>query len=175
LCLLSQEAAIRAGKLPFTLPPLWRQLKDYLMRLIEGRSSQSDAKSIYKMMVFGEKGTGKSTFIRYFLNSLLNTYPKVIFIDLDPGQSEFSFPSSITLHTITTPILGPPFTHMNYEEKEGGPEMGAFLGTCSPGEVPKEYVLGVDSLANYLGNCQADNTPVLINTMGWITGTPRMS
>jgi polynucleotide 5'-kinase involved in rRNA processing len=44
----------------------------------------------------GGKGVGKSTFIRCLTNRLLAaTEQPVVFIDLDPGQSEFTVPGTL--------------------------------------------------------------------------------
>ncbi len=45
-------------------------------------------------MTVGGKGVGKSTLNKYLLNRLLKKRNKkpVIFVDLDPGQAEFTMP-----------------------------------------------------------------------------------
>ena len=42
--------------------------------------------------VAGTKGTGKSGFARLMVNTLLNTSPKVAYLDTDLGQPEFTVP-----------------------------------------------------------------------------------
>lgn len=37
---------------------------------------------------------------------------EVLFIDLDPGQTEFTPPGMISVHVCTEPIFGPNFTHL---------------------------------------------------------------
>ena len=49
--------------------------------------------------VCGSKGTGKSTFSRLLLNSLLNTCSQVAWLDADCGQSEFTVPGQHTSNT----------------------------------------------------------------------------
>jgi polynucleotide 5'-kinase involved in rRNA processing len=48
--------------------------------------------------VVGSKQTGKSTFARLLVNSLLNRAPLVAYLDTDCGQSEFTAPGG--LHTL---------------------------------------------------------------------------
>lgn len=70
--------------------------------------------------MFGGKGTGKSTFLRYYVNRLV-TQPggggPVLVVDLDPGQSEFTVPGSVTATVVRAPLLGPNFTHLRTPDK----------------------------------------------------------
>ena len=52
--------------------------------------------------VCGSKGTGKSTFGRLLLNSLLNTCSKVAWLDTDCGQPEFTVPGQSSPTAIIT-------------------------------------------------------------------------
>jgi len=45
--------------------------------------------------IVGSKQTGKSTFARLLVNSLLNTWPMVAYLDTDCGQSEFTAPGKL--------------------------------------------------------------------------------
>lgn len=45
--------------------------------------------------IVGSKQTGKSTFARLLVNSLLNTWPIVAYLDTDCGQSEFTAPGKL--------------------------------------------------------------------------------
>lgn len=67
-----------------------------------------------RLLVCGKKGTGKSTFSRYFINSMLNHHPVVAYIEADCGQPEFTPPGLVSFHLIDTPVFGPPFTHLRY-------------------------------------------------------------
>lgn len=42
--------------------------------------------------IAGTKGIGKSGFARLMVNTLLNTHPKVAYLDTDLGQPEFTVP-----------------------------------------------------------------------------------
>lgn len=70
-----------------------------------------------KLLIAGGKGVGKSTFLRYSINSLLTRFEKIRIIDLDPGQSECSVPGSISVLTISDPILGPNYTHLQRTQR----------------------------------------------------------
>jgi polynucleotide 5'-hydroxyl-kinase GRC3/NOL9 len=82
------------------------------------------------IMACGGKDVGKSTFLRYFVNSLLNKYDSVAYIDCDPGQCEFTLSGCISLNILSSPILGPPHTHLNHINNINS----YFLGYLSPSE-----------------------------------------
>ena len=74
-----------------------------------------------RLVVAGGKGVGKSTFTRFIINRLLQSNKKmdstpistVLYIDLDPGQAEFTIPGCLSITKVTRPILGPNFCHMD--------------------------------------------------------------
>lgn len=70
-----------------------------------------------RLFVCGGKGTGKSTFLRYAVNKLLNSFKKVVYIDLDPGQPEFGVPGTISVTVVEKPLLGPNYTHSEKPNK----------------------------------------------------------
>ena len=170
LFIVKQEFLSTTGMSPFIVPPLWCQLQNYLSSALQSNKLRRNQEKMTKLMVMGEKGTGKSTFLRFFLNALLNDHGKVLVIDLDPGQTEFSFPGCLSVNLITRFVLGPPFTHL-----ERQPEFSTFLATCSPGEVPREYLECLRALNVYIEELYGQNSeiPILINTMGWVTGKLR--
>ncbi|OWF41990.1 polynucleotide 5'-hydroxyl-kinase NOL9-like [Mizuhopecten yessoensis] len=115
------------------------------------------------LITCGGKGQGKSTLTQFLLNSTLNVLDKVCYLDCDPGQTEFTPPGSLSLHTITNPALGPPFSH----QKE--PAVWCFNGNVSPNGNPHLYL-------NCIRQCFHGYTqmkprpPLVVNTMGWISG-----
>ena len=91
-----------------------------------------------RLVVAGGKGVGKSTFMRFITNRLLNraelktasdfssNYAKsyipldsdfssasVLYIDLDPGQAEFTIPGCLSATKVVRPIMGPNFCHLD--------------------------------------------------------------
>lgn len=70
-----------------------------------------------KVFVCGGKGVGKSTFIRYTINRLLEKYKQIRFVDLDPGQPEFTVPGCVSAHSVTEPLFGPNYTHIRKPER----------------------------------------------------------
>ncbi|XP_066252515.1 polynucleotide 5'-hydroxyl-kinase NOL9 [Euwallacea similis] len=69
-----------------------------------------------KIAICGGKGVGKSTFLRYAINSLLGRYKTIRVVDLDPGQSEFCSPGCISVNLVNTFVFGPNYTHLQTPE-----------------------------------------------------------
>ncbi|KAH3901600.1 polynucleotide 5'-hydroxyl-kinase SCDLUD_001364 [Saccharomycodes ludwigii] len=133
-----------------------------------------------RVMTIGGKNSGKSTFNRILLEKIFhknddgsnNNNNKelmtVNYIDLDPGQPEFSVPnciSSTELNTNSYKHLGNPIIvpiH-NILQKT------FFIGSPSPNEQPIRYLKLCEKLIDDL--FQTDPlTPCIINLTGWIKG-----
>ncbi|XP_072334254.1 LOW QUALITY PROTEIN: polynucleotide 5'-hydroxyl-kinase NOL9 [Scyliorhinus torazame] len=112
------------------------------------------------ILVCGGKNIGKSTFHRYLLNSLLNHIPCVEFLELDVGQTEFSPPGCMALHLVTDPVLSPPYMH------QCEPHKMVYYGDVSCERDLDRYVETV----KYLYAGYTKETPLIINTMGWVKG-----
>jgi hypothetical protein len=98
---------------------------------------------------------------------LLSQYPKVEYIDLDCGQTEFGPPGLISVTAVTSAVCGAPFTH-------GRPPVDArYVGSASPKGDPVGYF---DSVADLLNRQRercattGEHCPVIINTNGWVKG-----
>ncbi|KAJ8522510.1 hypothetical protein ON010_g17693 [Phytophthora cinnamomi] len=132
-----------------------------------------------KIVVCGGKGVGKSTFCRYLVNRLLAKFGTVAFLDTDLGQSELTPSGLVALHALTTPLLGPGFSHMK------NPIRSFFCGNTNPGNDPLYYMKAVKSLLRLYeakwggqaaessgkaspGKRQRACVPLVINTDGWI-------
>ncbi|GFY67540.1 CLP1_P domain-containing protein [Trichonephila inaurata madagascariensis] len=59
-----------------------------------------------RILVYGPQRGGKSTLLRYLINTTLNKCKAVYFLDTDPGQTEFTPPGVVSLTKITEPLLG---------------------------------------------------------------------
>ncbi|KAM9445313.1 polynucleotide 5'-hydroxyl-kinase NOL9 isoform 1-T4 [Clarias gariepinus] len=112
------------------------------------------------ILVCGAKNSGKSTFNRHLINSLLNLTASVEYLECDLGQTEFTPPGCLSLITVTEPLLGPPFTH----QRE--PEHMVFYGQADCQADLDRYL---DSLKSLWRHYSGEN-PVIINTMGWVKG-----
>ncbi|CAH1155249.1 unnamed protein product [Phaedon cochleariae] len=114
-----------------------------------------------KLLVTGGKGVGKSTFIRYAINRLLNAHKKIRVVDLDPGQPEFTVPGCVSYLTLTEPILGPNYTHLKQTER-------SYLSSINVGHDPDQYLYSVKFLMREVDSLQ--NLPTIINYMGFTSG-----
>ncbi|KAG6816001.1 hypothetical protein H0H87_009540 [Tephrocybe sp. NHM501043] len=131
-------------------------------------------------LVKGPKRSGKSTFARTLVNSLLNRYQKVAYLECDLGQSEFTPAGMVALNVVSTPIFGPPFTHPTL------PNSAHYIGATTPRSSPSQYLAAIQaSLETYRLDIQtpavlwqtsdedtriSDFIPLVINTMGWNKG-----
>ncbi|KAB0397142.1 hypothetical protein E2I00_007761, partial [Balaenoptera physalus] len=57
------------------------------------------------ILVCGSQDIGKSTFIRYLINQLLNSISCIDYLECDLGQTEFTPPGCISLLNVTEPVL----------------------------------------------------------------------
>lgn len=125
-------------------------------------------------VVCGAKDMGKSTFCRYLINRLLSKYRRVAYIETDVGQSEFTPSGLLSLHYLTSPVLGPPFTHQQLE-----PERSLFFGSTSSRNNPDYYIECIFELVDHYKQDQAQVSevedeaewiPLVVNTQGWVSG-----
>ncbi|KAJ8016939.1 hypothetical protein DPEC_G00012560 [Dallia pectoralis] len=112
------------------------------------------------IVVCGPKNVGKSTYNRHLINTLLNHTASVEYLDCDLGQTEFTPSGCLSLCTVREPLLGPPFTH------QWTPENIVFYGQSSCETDLDRYL---ESL-KFLWRSYKRETPVVINTMGWVKG-----
>lgn len=114
------------------------------------------------ILVCGTKNVGKSTFIRFLINTLLNHTSSVDYLEGDLGQTEFTPAGCLSLLTIREPLLGPPFTH------QCTPENMIYYGQTSCESDLERYLESLKSL--WRRRSPSRETPVVINTMGWVKG-----
>ena len=71
----------------------------------------------FSVVVCGGKNVGKSTFIRYLINRHLMKWKRVLVLDFDPGQSEFTVMGCLSVVLVEQPLLGPNFSHILCPER----------------------------------------------------------
>ncbi|MCL7046667.1 hypothetical protein MKW94_013327 [Papaver nudicaule] len=127
-------------------------------------------------LICGPKNSGKTTFSRILLNTLLQNqrYDKVAYLDTDVGQPEFTPPGCLALTIIErqTPDLTIPCLKT--------PERSIFYGDTSSKRDPQTYLNNVFSLYDYFqkefyasnesGKKAKPEVPLVINTPGWVKG-----
>lgn len=133
---------------------------DALNTLINACRGDMDGCAV--IFVCGTKNVGKSTFIRTLINSLLNHTTSVDYLEGDLGQAEFTPTGCLSLLTVSKPLLGPPFTH------QSTPEHMIYYGQSSCESDLDRYLESLKFL--WRRRSQTRETPVIINTMGWVKG-----
>ena len=146
----------------------------------EKQTSPSQRKTA-RVLVCGAKGTGKSSCVRYTLNSLLSTVPSVAVLDCDVGQPEFSPPGMLSLTLCNGPLLSQPHNHMAACGRDD--RLAAyFFGLNSPKGDPAQYLSTIQKLLDVYETVAAGNDtdrnqysevqriPLLVNTGGWVKG-----
>ncbi|TWW57147.1 polynucleotide 5'-hydroxyl-kinase NOL9 [Takifugu flavidus] len=114
------------------------------------------------IFVCGARNVGKSTFIRTLINTLLNHTTSVDYLEGDLGQTEFTPAGCLSFSTVKEPLLGPPFTH------QWTPEHMIYYGQPSCDSDMDRYLESLKFL--WRRRSQSRETPVIINTMGWVKG-----
>ena len=133
------------------------------------------------IIVCGPKGTGKSTFCRIVANALLQKIPAagnrrvpddecIAFLDLDPGQPEYSPPGDLSLLRLQSWNLGPPFSHPTSWPNQL--IRAHHFGHISPKENPKHYIQCALDLIDHYRRLARDyrSCPLIVNSAGWIQG-----
>lgn len=142
-------------------------------------------KTLPAVMICGPKGSGKSTFCRILANSMLNVHPDprsssrrgldgIAFLDLDPGQPEYSPPGEISLLHLRSYNFGVPFTHPMLSPKEDNVLIRAHhIGHMSFKDDPGHYQrCAFDLLARYKSMLSHyPSAPLIVNCSSWIQGS----
>jgi polynucleotide 5'-hydroxyl-kinase GRC3/NOL9 len=160
------------GHHPTVSPPEWNEV------LSMSASENSKHGSASVTMICGPRSSGKSTFSRLLTNRLLTTsstqetYSPVAFLDLDPGQPEFSPPGQLSLHLLSKPNFGPPFSHPDASASGTKMIRAHSIAAVSPSSDPDFYsTCATDLFSYYVNVLLPKHCPLVINTPGWILGT----
>ncbi|KAI4234608.1 MAG: hypothetical protein L6R40_006692 [Gallowayella cf. fulva] len=123
-------------------------------------------------LVCGPKGSGKSTFARMLVNGVLKS-STVAYLDIDPGQPEFSPPGEVSLLHFTSYNFGPPFCHPAASSNGVKLIRSHHIGSTSPQGNMHDYMQCVLNLFQHYKQLLAKHPSCLlvINTAGWIQGS----
>lgn len=136
-------------------------------------------------MICGQKGSGKSTFVRTLINHVLTTngyrdsrsvvphQNRICLLDLDPGQPEFTAPGQVSLVVLSQPVLGPPFTHPISNNSDVDQIIRAHsIAAVSPKEDPEHFLSCAMDLLDCYKKVQQQYTAcsLIVNCPGWIVG-----
>lgn len=142
-----------------------------IRRLLSSINGKIDADGEpVRVMAVGPKSSGKSTLNRLLCNAII-TRPsgsKCAFLDLDPGQPEFGPPGQVSLIELSTPLLGPPFSHLASPKSPTIRLLRSHtLAATTFKDFPDHYLACAQDLARRI----PAGTPVVINSCGWVSGT----
>lgn len=126
--------------------------------------------------IAGPKNSGKSSFAKYLQNFFLsnqknNQQQQLYFLDCDPGQSEFSPPSCLSLTKQTKLNFSCAFSHSNFQL--GDLIKCHSLGSYSPKDLPEYFLACFEDLLTTFREeaSQSSHASLLIiNTPGWAKG-----
>lgn len=123
-----------------------------------------------KIMIVGDKNTGKSTFAVWIMNKILTHYKHRIennstfYLETDLGQNSFFFPGTVAMFSFKDPILhnlqGPCLQKPLFEE---------FIGEFSPTHHTTAYLKAIQNAINYYNFSNPDRS-LVINTHGYVSG-----
>lgn len=118
-----------------------------------------------RVFAIGGQGVGKSTCIRYLINSNLSRHTKFLLIDLDIGQPELFLPQTVSATLVTDAILGPGFL------QNVKPLKSIYYGDLNVLLSPIKYLQSILALHAYcMGRKELSNIPWVVNTMGYTRG-----
>ncbi|KAL9239560.1 hypothetical protein vseg_013869 [Gypsophila vaccaria] len=123
-------------------------------------------------LVCGPKNSGKTTFSRHLLNTLLLRYKRVAYLDTDVGQPEFTPSGCLSLTIINQPTLDLTIPCLKT------PERCYFYGDVSSKRDPEGYLNYVFALHDFYRseycssrkNGTSADVPLIVNTPGWVKG-----
>ena len=121
------------------------------------------------VIVCGGQNVGKSSLIRYLINKYLSQNQSdscdrhCLYLDCDPGQTEFTTAAQLSLTQITKPVLSS--AAMNVLSNK--PLMSCSVGANTPSKGPQLYISSVSQLIDFHKNSLQSKGPLFVNTMGW--------
>ena len=123
------------------------------------------------VMVCGGRNSGKSTLIRQLINRQLSavghrTDRKIYYLDLDPGQSEFTNSGQISLVEIDKPLLFP--TYINVSKFKDQIVYSSSVTSTNTEDVGCLYSENLAHLWSKSQSFICPNDLVLVNTMGFV-------
>lgn len=136
----------------------WKSVESVITKCIQSETAP-------RLVLCGGTGVGKSTLLRYLVNKALNVHEKVLVLDFDPGQSEFTVMGCVSAVVVDKPVFGPNFCHLQ------NPAYSLYLGEIAINSCITEYLTYVQKVINfYKSNDEVSALPCIVNTMGYSKG-----
>lgn len=165
LLIMDDELTSIEPTAPITIPCSWRECALNIISNDLTVTARSNTHFSNTILLCGMKNVGKSTFSRFLINHLLEKYDRILYLETDLGQSEFTPCGIVSVHCISAPLLGPPHTHLQE------PIAGVYCGTNSSADCPEFYLRAIQFMyRGLLDLVEYEGLPLVINTQGWIKG-----
>ncbi|KAL9609589.1 MAG: hypothetical protein Q9167_005662 [Letrouitia subvulpina] len=138
------------------------------------------------VLVCGPKSSGKSTFCRMLANAMITIPPiasgrdgtvthgkSVAFLDIDPGQPEYSPPGDVSLIQLWSCNFGVPYTHPTASVERNRLIRAHHISAVSPIYDPAYYLSCVFDLLKHYHEMLVLHPfcPLIVNCSGWIQGS----
>lgn len=124
-----------------------------------------EVKSSSRLFIIGGKNVGKSGLCQFLINKNVESFEKILLIDLDIGQPICGAAQTISATVITKPLIGPGYLSNNQ------PDKCLLYGDKSVMIAPFKYLRCVQQLAAFCAkNPDYQNIPWVVNTMGYQKG-----
>lgn len=152
------------------LQPL--EIDDSTKRILSSINAKLDSTTT-TICAIGSKSCGKSTFNRLLTNMIISrpgAGRTCWYLDLDPGQPEFTPPGQISLVEVSVPILGPPYTHRAHPSSTSFRLVRSHtLAATSFKDDAEHYLSCAADLLSSASLTEGD-LPIIINSCGWASG-----
>lgn len=124
-----------------------------------------EVQSSSRLVIIGGKNVGKSGLCQFIINKNIESFKKILLIDLDIGQPICTPAQTISATLITKPIIGPGYLSKNQ------PDKSLLYGDKSVMIAPFKYVRCVRQLVEFCAkNPDYKDIPWVVNTMGYQKG-----
>lgn len=145
--------------IPLEISKDWLQLIDKLT--LFHKNSEYDMRTL----IIGGKNSGKSTLLRLLLEKFITDNESLQYLDLDPGQPEYSDPECISIAQFDKlSCFGSNWGKLDVQLLKQ-----FYLGVNSPQDNPTHYLRLVDQIMDFF---EEQNFPgsSFVNLPGWIKG-----
>ncbi len=108
------------------------------------------------VLILGDTDVGKTTFARLLVNSLVEQYGRIAYLDGDIGQSEIGPPTCVGLAFASSPVLA--LSDLPVHNL-------AFVGSNAPTGLLLEHLAAIRRLAD-----ERDGCPLVVDSCGYVGG-----
>lgn len=152
-----------------------------LNRRLNAISDKLDIAFSDVILVCGATNCGKSTLVHHMVNRYLsenngNSAKKALYLECDPGQTEFAPCGVLSLITIDKKVISSPgFKFISNDNSalltKPGRVVSKIFGTITPSDHASTYISLIKHLSEEAKSMvNKSKMPLFINTMGWIEG-----